>query len=59
VSSHKFTGKERDAESGLDFFGCRFSLLRVWLDASRSGVNNKLDHQWQRVIICTYENKTQ
>ena len=24
VSGHKFTGKERDAESGLDYFGARY-----------------------------------
>ena len=27
TTTHKFTGKERDAESGLDFFGARYARI--------------------------------
>lgn len=44
ATTHKFTGKERDAESGLDYFGARYyaSVMGRWLSpdwsSSPSGV---------------------
>jgi RHS repeat-associated protein len=39
-STHKFTGKERDAESNLDYFGARYysSTLGRWVSADWSAV---------------------
>ena len=40
ASRYKFTGKERDAESGLDYFGARYyaSTLGRWLSPDWSAV---------------------
>jgi RHS repeat-associated protein len=48
----KFTGKERDAESGLDYFGARYygSALGRWAspDPSNLGVDFYLPQTWNR-----------
>jgi RHS repeat-associated protein len=50
--NYKFTGKERDSESGLDYFGARYygSNIGRWMspDPSNFGVDIYLPQTWNR-----------
>ena len=53
TNTFKFTGKERDQESGLDYFGARYSLARtgrfMGVDPGSKGDENLFDPQrWNR-----------
>ncbi|HEY2460487.1 MAG TPA: RHS repeat-associated core domain-containing protein [Candidatus Acidoferrum sp.] len=54
TSTHKFTGKERDAESNLDNFGARYdssSLGRFMsVDPSRNSINPINPQSWNRYL---------
>jgi RHS repeat-associated protein len=53
---YKFTGKERDAESGLDFFGARFdaSALGRFMSADPKSIQLKLRANPQDLNMYTY-----
>jgi RHS repeat-associated protein len=50
--THKFTGQERDAESGLDYFGARHYASNLGrftaVDPSRKSVNSSDPQSWNR-----------
>jgi len=53
ASLYKFTGKERDSESGLDNFGARFnaSTLARFMSADTAGIQLVNPQSWNRYTL--------